>query len=147
MRLSPDEIILWQHGIVKLNATILTTWALMLLLAMGARLITRRLATDTTISRWQCALEILITGIDKQIEAVGLTAPRHYLSFLGTLFLFIAIANLFTIIPGYDPPTASLSTTAALALCVFVAVPLFGIGQRGWRGYIRTYLEPTLIML
>jgi F-type H+-transporting ATPase subunit a len=147
MRLSPDEIILWQHGFVKLNATILTTWALMLLLAMGASLITRRLATDTTISRWQCALEILITGIDKQIEAVGLTAPRHYLSFLGTLFLFIAIANLFTIIPGYDPPTASLSTTAALALCVFVAVPLFGIGQRGWRDYIRSYLEPTLIML
>jgi len=147
MRLSPDELILWQHGFVKLNATIVTTWILMLVLAVGAKLITRRLATEVTISRWQCALEILVTGIDKQIEAVGLRKPRHYIAFLGTLFLFIATANLFTIIPGYEPPTASLSTTAALALCVFVAVPLFGIAQRGWRGYLQLYLEPTVIML
>jgi F-type H+-transporting ATPase subunit a len=147
MHLSPDEFIIWQHGFVKLNATIVTTWALMLVLAVGAKLITRRLAADVTISRWQCALEILVTGINTQIEAVGLHAPRHYIGFLGTLFLFIATANLFTIIPGYQPPTGSLSTTAALALCVFVAVPLFGIGQRGWRGYLGSYLQPTVIML
>jgi F-type H+-transporting ATPase subunit a len=147
MRLSPDELVFWQHGFVKLNATIMTTWSLMLVLAVGAKLITRRLEADVTISRWQCALEILVTGIDKQIEAVGLRAPRHYIGFVGTLFLFIATANLFTIIPGYEPPTGSLSTTAALALCVFVAVPLFGIRQRGWRGYLQSYLEPTLIML
>jgi F-type H+-transporting ATPase subunit a len=147
MRLSTDQLILWQHGFVKLNATIVTTWALMLLLAVGAKLITRRLATDATISRWQCALEILVAGIAKQIAEVGLAAPRRYIGFLGTLFLFIATANLFTIVPGYEPPTGSLSTTAALALCVFVAVPLFGIGQRGWRGYLKSYLQPTVIML
>jgi F-type H+-transporting ATPase subunit a len=147
MRLSPDEFIVWRHGFVTLNATIVTTWALMLVLAVGAKLITRRLATDVTISRWQCALEILVTGIDKQIEAVGLDAPQRYISFVGTLFLFIATANLFTIIPGYEPPTGSLSTTAALALCVFVAVPIFGIRKRGWSGYLRSYLEPTIIML
>ena len=147
MRLSPDEFIIWQHGFVKLNATIVTTWALMLVLGVGAKLITRRLAADVTVSRWQCALEILVTGIDTQIEAVGLHAPRHYIGFVGTLFLFIATANLFTIIPGYQPPTGSLSTTAALALCVFVAVPVFGVAQRGWRGYLGSYLQPTLIML
>jgi F-type H+-transporting ATPase subunit a len=147
MRLSPDELVFWQHGFVKLNATIMTTWSLMLVLAVGAKLITRRLEADVTISRWQCALEILVTGIDKQIEAVGLHASRHYIGFVGTLFLFIATANLFTIIPGYQPPTGSLSTTAALALCVFVAVPVFGIRQRGWRGYLQSYLEPTLLML
>ncbi|MEA3180084.1 MAG: F-type H+-transporting ATPase subunit a, partial [Gammaproteobacteria bacterium] len=98
-------------------------------------------------SRWQCALEIVITGIAKQIEEVGLQAARRYIAFVGTLFLFIATANLFTIVPGYDPPTGSLSTTAALALCVFVAVPVFGIGQRGWRGYLNSYLRPTMIML
>jgi len=147
MHLSPDQLIVWHHGFVTLNATIVTTWALMLVLAVGAKLITRRLATATTISRWQCALEILVTGIDKQIEAVGLAAPQRYLSFVGTLFLFIATANLFTILPGYEPPTGSLSTTAALALCVFVAVPIFGIRKRGWSGYLRSYLEPTIIML
>ena len=83
-------------------------------------------------SRWQNLLEILVTGIDKQIKDVGLSQPEHYIGFLGTLFIFIATANLFTVIPGYEPPTGSLSTTAALAMCVFVAVPFFGIGRRGW---------------
>jgi F-type H+-transporting ATPase subunit a len=49
--------------------------------------------------------------------------------------------------PGFDPPTGSLSTTVALALCVFVAVPLFGIGEQGVRGYLKSYVEPTFIML
>jgi F-type H+-transporting ATPase subunit a len=147
MRLSTDQLVLWQHGFVKLNATIVTTWALMVVMVVGAKLTTRSLATDVTISRWQCALEILVAGIAKQITDVGLAAPRRYIAFLGTLFLFIATANLFTILPGYEPPTGSLSTTTALALCVFVAVPLFGIGQRGWRGYLNSYLQPTVIML
>jgi F-type H+-transporting ATPase subunit a len=147
MRLSPDQLILWQYGYVKLNATIITTWGLMLVMAAGAKLVTRKLATDVTISRWQCALEILVAGIAKQIADAGLADPRRYIAFLGTLFLFIATANVFTIVPGYEPPTGSLSTTTALALCVFVAVPLFGIGQRGWRGYAKSYLQPSLIML
>ena len=73
--------------------------------------------------------------------------PGGYIAFIGSLFVFIATANLLTIVPGYEPPTSSLSTTAAFALCVFVAVPLFGIRQRGWRGYLKSYLEPTVIML
>jgi len=147
MRLSPDQLILWQHDFVKLNATIATTWALMLLLTLGAWLITRGLSTEVTTSRWQAALEILITGIDQQIKEVGLAVPQHYLPFIGTLFLFIATANLLTVLPSYEPPTGSLSTTTALALCVFGAVPLFGIGRRGLRRYLRSYREPTLLML
>jgi F-type H+-transporting ATPase subunit a len=119
----------------------------MLLLTIGASLITRKLTSDVIASRWQAALEILITGIDEQIKEVGLKVPEHYIAFIGTLFIFIATANLFTIIPGYEPPTGSLSTTAALAMCVFVAVPLYGIGRRGWRGYLNSYLQPTVIML
>ena len=147
MRLSSDQLILWQHGFIKLNATILTTWALMLVMAVGAKLITRRLATGTILCRWQCALEILVAGIVRQIAEVGLQSPRQYVSFVGTLFLFVAVANLFTIVPGYEPPTGSLSTTAALALCVFVAVPIFGVGELGWRNYLKSYLQPTAIML
>jgi F-type H+-transporting ATPase subunit a len=147
MRLSPDEIIFWQHGTFKLNATIVFTWALMLLLAAGSKLITRKLSTGFTRSRWQNLLEVVVTLIEKQIEEVGLHHPRKYLPFLGTLFLFVALAALCTIIPGYEPPTGSLSTTAALALCVFVAVPLFGIGEQGLIGYFRSYVKPTFIML
>ena len=123
-------MILWQYGFVKLNGTIVFTWGVMLALAIGARLITRRLSTGLDRTRWQNLLEIVVTGIAKQIEDVGFRQPEKYFGFLGTLFLFIAAANLTTVLPGYEPPTGSLSTTAALALSVFVAVPNFGIEAR-----------------
>jgi len=47
----------------------------------------------------------------------------------------------------YQPPTGSLSTTAALAICVFFAVPLFGIARSGFGGYFKRYLQPSLLML
>jgi F-type H+-transporting ATPase subunit a len=147
MHLSPDQIIFWQLGFFKLNTTIAFTWALMLVLAGGSRLITRNLSTGLDRSRWQNLLEIVVTGIEKQIEDVGLSQPEKYLGFLGTLFLYIAAASLCTVIPGYQPPTASLSTTAALALCVFVAVPLFGIEEQGVGSYVKSYAKPTVIML
>ena len=147
MRLSPDQLVLWQHGPFKLNATIAFTWGLMLILALGSKLITRTLSLGPERSRWQDLLEIIVTGIEQQIEAVGLSRPRKYLPFLGTLFLFLATAALCTMIPGFEPPTASLSTTAALALCVLVAVPLFGILEQGLGSYLASYLQPTFIML
>lgn len=147
MRLSPDEVIYWQYGLFKLNATIAFTWALMLFLVLGSRLITRKLSIGEERSRWQNLLEIVVTGIEKQIQAVTLRQPRRYLGFLGTLFLFVAAASLFTVVPGYEPPTGSLSTTTALALCVLVAVPFFGIRDQGLGGYLKSYVEPTPIML
>jgi F-type H+-transporting ATPase subunit a len=150
MRLSPDQAIFWQHGFVKLNATIVFTWALMLVLTAGSGLVTRRLtrlSTGQRPSRWQCLLEIVVIGITEQIKEVGLRQPGKYLGFLGTLFLFIAASALGTVIPGFEPPTSSLSTTTALALCVFVAVPAFGIAGQGLGGYLRSYLQPTFIML
>jgi F-type H+-transporting ATPase subunit a len=147
VRITPDQLILWQYGFFKLNGTIVTTWGLMLLLTLGAYLITRELTSEVVASRWQAALEILVSGIDEQIKEVGLSVPGSYIGFIGTLFIFIATANLLTIVPGYTPPTSSLSTTAALAICVFVAVPVFGVARRGWRRYLKSYLEPTVIMM
>jgi len=147
MHLSPDEMIYWQRGFFKLNATLAFTWVLMFVMAVGSKLITRRLSTAIKRSRWQNFLEIVITGIVRQIKDVGLPHPRLYLAFLGTLFLFVATASLCTVFPFYKPPTGSLSTTAALALCVFVAVPLFGIRRQGLARYLATYMEPTFIML
>ena len=147
MHLSPDSIVFWQAGLFKLNATIAATWGLMLVLALGSHLVTRRLSKGLARSRWQNLLEIVVTGILTQIGDVGLSKPRHYLAFLGTLFLFVATASLFTIVPGYEPPTGSLSTTTALAICVFIAVPMFGIAERGLGGYLKEYLKPTVIML
>lgn len=147
MHLSPDELIYWQQGFFKLNATLVFTWAVMLVLVIGAKLITRNLTAEHQRSRWQNLLEIVVTAILKQIEEVGLRNPRTYLGFLGTLFLFVAMASLCTVIPGYEPPTGSLSTTTALALCVLVAVPAFGVSEQGLSGYLKSYIEPTVIML
>jgi len=147
MNLSSDQQILWQYGFFRLTTTIVTTWALILVLTVGSKLITRKLSTGLKRSRWQNLLEIVVTAIEKQIEEVGLSQPRTYLGFLGTLFLFVAAASLCTVIPGYEPPTGSLSTTAALALCVFVAVPFFGIADQGVGNYLKSYMKPTFIML
>jgi F-type H+-transporting ATPase subunit a len=147
MHLSPDEIIFWQIGFIKLNATIVFTWLIMLLLVIGSILITRHLSKDLRRTRWQNLLEIIITTIEQQLKEVGLQEPRLYIGFLGTLFLFVAAASLSTIIPGFEPPTGSLSTTVALASCVFIAVPLYGIAQQGIACYLKSYMQPTFIML
>lgn len=147
MRLSPDQNIFWQMGFFELNATIVFTWAVMLVLVVGSVLITRKLSTNLKRSRWQNILEIVVITISKQIEEVGLSQPHKYLGFLGSLFLFVAISALGTVIPGFEPPTGSLSTTAALALCVFVAVPMFGIQERGLSAYLYSYTRPTFLML
>ncbi len=147
MHLTPDQIVYWQSGFFKLNATIVFTWVLMVVLTVASILMTRKLSTDSKRSKAQNLLEIAVTGIESQIKEVGLGEPRRYLAFLGTLFLFVASACLATLIPGFEPPTASLSTTAALAVCVLVAVPVFGILNQGWGGYLKTYVEPTPIML
>jgi F-type H+-transporting ATPase subunit a len=147
MHLSSDELIFWQYGFAKLNLTIVTTWGLMLVLSLGAWLITRRLSSDVHTSRGQNVLEVIVLGIKAQIEEVGLLQSRKYIAFIGTLFLFIVVSNLAAILPGYEPPTGSLSTTTALAVCVFAAVPLFGIREQGVEGYLRSYLQPTAVML
>ena len=147
MHLSSDEIVFWQYGFVKLNQTIVTTWVLMLVLALGAKLMTRHLSSGVTVSRWQSALEIVVTTVKSQMAGVGLAPRDHHLTFIGTLFIFLASANLATIFPFYEPPTGSLSTTAGLAIWVFLAVPLFGITETGLGAYLKTYLEPTPVML
>lgn len=147
MHLTPDQVVFWQNGVAKLNSTIITTWGLMLVLTVGSWLVTRNLSAGTKISQWQNLLEIIVGGVKQQIQEVGLEKPEKYLAFLGTLFLFIAFSNLCTLLPFYEPPTGSLSTTAALAISVFVAVPVFGLLESGLRGYLRTYFEPTWLML
>jgi F-type H+-transporting ATPase subunit a len=116
-------------------------------LATGAWLVTRSITAGSDLSRWQNFLEVVVGHLLDQIESAGLDKPRRYLAFIGTLFLFIVTCTLFGVIPGFIAPTASLTTPAALAVCVFVAVPAFGVLNRGLRGYLRHYVRPTPIML
>ena len=147
MDLSPDQTVLWEHGFIQINLTLVTTWGLMLVMSVAAWLVTRKLKTEIRISRWQCILEMIVIGMKDQIKDIGLNKPEKFIGYIGTLFLFIAISNLCIIFPGYQAPTGSLSTTAALAISVFLAVPFFGIAETGFLKYLKTFIQPTFIML
>ena len=147
MQLSPDSIIIWEHGFIRLNGTIIFTWLVMALLCLVSRLVTRRLETSDKPSRLQNLLESIVVAILGQIEEVTQRKPDRFFPFLGTLFIFIAVSNLLSIIPGFHPPTGSLSTTTALALCVMIAVPAYGISENGLVNYLKNYIKPTPLML
>ncbi len=147
MELTPDNIIFFEILGVSFNATIVNTWIVMILLTGVSMLITRNLRPDVPPNRWRTMLEVIVQGIESQIEEISRRESYPLLYFVGTLFLFIFASNLLMVIPGFDPPTSSLSTTAALALSVLVAVPIFGITSQGIGGYLKTYIEPSVIML
>jgi len=147
MEFNPDNIIYFQWGFVKINATLVFSWIVILILWISSWLITRKVTSGAGISRWQNLLESVVSIIQDQIREASQQNPQRYLPFIGTLFLFIVFSNMLTIIPGFNAPTASLSTTAALAACVFVAVPVFGIVSLGIKGYLLQYVRPTPFML
>ncbi len=147
MTISPDGLIFQQWGWFSLNATIVYTWLVMALLTLISWLVTRRMSTGTELPAWQNLLEVLVTGIRDQIRQVSQQNPGRYLPFVGSLFLYIAMANLLNIVPGYMAPTGSLSTTTALAICVFIAVPIYGIAYQGPVNYLKHYVKPTWLML
>ncbi len=147
MNISPDQTIPLDLGVVKINATLIFTWLTIALLAGLARWVTRKLSTTGELSPWQNLLEVLVDGVQNQIRDIARQDPGPFLPFIATLFLFIAACNLLAVVPGYEPPTGSLSTTTALALCVFCAVPFYGIRRHGVRGFLHLYLEPTPLML
>ncbi|MHB0914354.1 MAG: F0F1 ATP synthase subunit A [Thermoleophilia bacterium] len=147
MDISPDSTIIWSWGFVRISLTLVYTWVVMALLVLLAWLATRKLSVGPAISRWQNFFETVITLVQRHIREIIGAEPARYLPFLGTLFLFISLSNLLVIIPGTHAPTGSLSTTAALALSVFFAVPIYSIAEHGVRGHLRHYIQPTPLML
>ena len=144
---NPDQVILWQYDFIKINATLAFTWVVMALLAGGSHMITRRLSVDAPISRGQNLLEVIVSYMNRQIHEISQQQPERYLPFIGSLFLFIFLSNLLAVVPGYRPPTGSFSTTTALALSVFIAVPFYGIRQVGLWEYVKQYCRPNIFML
>lgn len=147
MQMTPDEVIVFSAWGLKFNSTIVNTWIVMALLVGVSMVVTRNLRADVPPDRWRTALEVIVKTIQGQIEEITQKSARHVMYFAGTLFLFIALSNLMLVIPGFMPPTSSLSTTVALALSVLVAVPLFGISSKGLGRYLKAYIEPSIVML
>jgi F-type H+-transporting ATPase subunit a len=137
--------VVFHAGPVPVTAPVMFTWGIMVLLAGGSWLLTRRLALHPSPA--QVVLEMLVEGIAGQIHDTMRTDPRPYIPLIGTLFLFILTSNWSSMVPGMEPPTAHIETDAALALIVFVAIAWFGIRARGVLGWLGSFAEPSLLML
>jgi F-type H+-transporting ATPase subunit a len=144
-QISPDQVILFQWGWIVINATLVYTWLVMGLMVAGSILVTRNLSSDRTLSRWQNLLEVILSNIRSEIGQITKDSSDSYFPFIGTLFLFILCSNVPTFIPGYVAPTSSLTTTTALAILVFFAVPIFGITKLGIIAYLKEYFQPNVI--
>jgi F-type H+-transporting ATPase subunit a len=133
-------------GGFRLGATVLTSWSILAVLGLASWLATRALSADKP-GLVQTALEGLVLAIEDAIESVLPGRSALLLPFIGTLWIFVAVANLSGLIPGVSAPTGKLSTTAALAFLVFLAVHVFGIKADGLGNYLRHYLVPSPILL
>jgi F-type H+-transporting ATPase subunit a len=89
----------------------------------------------------------MVDGAARQIAGVMRRSAVEHVPFLGTLFLFILACNVLSVVPGFRPPTGSLSTTAALAIVVLISVPMWGVREVGFRAYLRSYAQPHVVML
>lgn len=147
MELTPDTHIIFEFGWLRLNATVVNTWIVMALLVGVSWLVTRRLRPDAPPGRLRNALEVLVQLIEEQVHAVAQRSVHQVMYFAGTLFLFIASANLLALVPGFRSPTGSLSTTLALTLAVLLAVPIFSIGHGGLGHYLRSFAQPSVLLL
>ena len=144
-QISPDQVVVWSWNFITLNVTILYTWLVMAILVGGSILVTRNLSSGMNVSRWQHFLEIVISVVRGEISEMTKKGVDNYIPLIGTLFLFICTSNVLAVVPGYIAPTSSMTTTAALATCVFVAVPYYGISRNGVLHYVKEYFQPTFI--
>jgi F-type H+-transporting ATPase subunit a len=132
-------------GPVPITEAVVVTWVIMAVLVAGGALVSRRL--KLTPSKTQAALELIVDTVDGQIRDTMQVAPAPYRAFIGTLFVFIFVANWSSLVPGVKPPTAQIETDAALALVVFGAIIWFGIRSGGIGGYLKTFAAPSLFMV
>jgi len=146
METSPlTSVVLFHVGPIAVTRPVVTTWVLMLILIAGSSLVTRHLGLRPT--RRQAVVELIVTGLMQQIGEVIRKDARPFLPLLGTLFLFLVVANLSGVLPGVEAPTSKIETPAALALIVFASVHYFGVRAHGAIGYLASFAKPKLVML
>ncbi len=136
---------LFSLGPLAITTPVVVTWGLMAAIG-GASFVAERLLTVRPPA-WQAGLELFVGALEQQIRETIRVAPQPYMPFLGTLFIFILASNWSSLIPGVEPPTAHIETDAALAVLVFCAVFYFGIRTRGLFGFLKTFAEPSVVMI
>ena len=137
--------IVFHLGPFAITTTVVTTWGIMLLLGVMAWFTTRRLSLDP--GPLQTLVEGIVSAMDNAIRGMLPQRSQMLLPFVGTLWIYVLVANLTGLIPGLSSPTGNLSVTAGLALLVFLSVHWYGVRSEGFVGYLRHYLRPSPILL
>jgi F-type H+-transporting ATPase subunit a len=136
---------IFELGPVQLTTTVVTTWVVIAIIGCFAWLVTRRLQMRP--GRLQTLIEAIVTIIEESVRDI---APQHFqqiMPFIGSLWVFLVIANLIGLVPGMHSPTRDLSATAAIAFLVFLSVHWYGIRIQGLKNYLIHYLKPSPILL
>ncbi|WP_202127853.1 F0F1 ATP synthase subunit A [Clostridium sp. C2-6-12] len=129
---------------INITSSILIQWCVILILGIGAFLLTRNLKLKP--NKTQSALEKLYQGIrDLQVGIMG-EEYESFLPYIGTLMIYLLILN-FTGLLGVKPPTADLSVTVSLAFTSFLVVNLNAIKKHGLVAYGRGFMHPYAFML
>ncbi len=140
------ESVLFRLGPVPITATMLASLAVSGALVVGA-LVLRRAVARRPEAALSAVAVLTVEWLDDLVrEVVGRPEPR-LVTLAGSLFLYIAAANVSGLLPGVHRPTASLAATSALAAVVFAAVPIAGIAARGLVGYLAHYVRPNPLLL
>ncbi len=140
-----NAVILFHIGPFGISNIIVVTWGIMAGLGLFSWLATRNMILDP--GPLQTVLEGIVSAIEDAIQTVFPHKALMLLPFIGTLWIYILIANLIGLIPGIPFPTSNLSVTAALAALVFLSVPWYGIRSDGFSTYMRHYMSPSPLLL
>lgn len=140
-----ENHVIFHIGFLAINDAVVTTWIIMAVLTLFSILVTRHLQLQP--GALQSALEGSIGTIENTVRGVMPEQVDKVLPFLASLWIFLVVANLSGVIPGVHAPTGYLSTTAALAILVFLSVHWFGIRSEGLKNYLGHYLRPTPLLL
>lgn len=140
-----EDPVIFDIGPIPVTETMITSTVITVVLLVAAFLF--RYATfNHPESRIAAIARMVVGWFDSMVQdIVGRPDPRLSL-LVASQFLFIATCNLAGHIPGVSPPTGNLATTAALAMVVFFAVPVFGISSQGIKGYVLDYFRPNPLL-
>jgi F-type H+-transporting ATPase subunit a len=140
--------VVFSIGSIDVRDTVVSTWLMMVVIIALAMIVRRRRPT---------ILEMLLDFLEDLIaDLLGGHRIERYLPFLGSLAIFVAFANIFSLLPTIPlpggnmlpivAPTRDLNTPIALALVVFLSVHYYGVRQQGMLVYLKNLASPVFLL-
>ncbi len=141
--------VLFSLGPIEVTGTVVTIWIITAILTLLSILATRNMKDEPGLL--QNLAEQAVGKLHSYFsDILGTHLTDKYFPVLATLFIFIIVSNYSGLLPGaghfnaFKVPTASLSVTAALAIVGFFTIHTVGVKERGWKGYLKSFLSVML---